>query len=149
MLRYANFQDRHAAAEFKRIVEKYDLRWEPQPHRLYPVGQMSWPPVGWLPMIERLVVRLIRLGWDRHLAQAKVKFGGLRFYVGKVNPDARAAIDRAQARSFRICDDCGRPGRQREENGTAIRCAKHRPRDGSPSLIQLLEHYRVAKPSRK
>jgi hypothetical protein len=142
MLDFADYEQRLAAAEFERFVLKYQLHWAHEPSRLYPVADVGWPPAGWMPMIERLVIRLIKLGWDRHLSQVKVKFGGLRFYVGGVTPAARAVIDKVQARSLRICDDCGKPGRQHEEEGTSVRCEKHRARTGKPMGIKLVARSR-------
>ena len=138
MLARASLAERLAGAAFIRLVVKYDLRWEHEPKRHYPVGEMDWLPVGWLPMIERLIVRLTKLGWNRRIAQAKEKFGGLRWYVGRAGPAVRAAIDRAEARSYKTCDRCGQPGRQRVEEGSAVRCEKHRNRAGQPMGIKVL-----------
>lgn len=138
MLARAHLAERLAAAAFIRIVVKYDLRWEHDPKRHYPVGEMDWLPMGWLPMVERLVVRLIKLGWNRRLAQAKEKFGGLRFYIGKASLEVRAAIDRAEARSYKTCDRCGQPGKQRVQEGSAVRCEKHRDRGGRPMGFKVI-----------
>jgi hypothetical protein len=138
MLTRAPPEVRQEAAAFQAIVDRYQLFFDHEPHRLYPVGEMDWPPPGWVPLVERLIVRLIKLGWNRRLAQVKEKFGGLRFYVGKSSPAVRAAITRAESRSYRTCDKCGKPGRQREEEGVAVRCETHRNRDGKPLTIKLV-----------
>lgn len=138
MLARASLAERLAGAAMIRLVVKYDLRWEHDPKRNYPVGEMDWLPVGWLPMVERLIVRIIKLGWNRRLAQAKEKFGGLRFYIGRASPEVRAAVDRAEARSYKICDRCGQPGKQRVQEGSAVRCEKHRDRGGRPMGFKVL-----------
>lgn len=65
------------------LVARYDLRDGHAPDRPYPVEGNYDLPAGWIPVVERLVQRLILLGWDRRLAQVKEKFGGLRFYIDK------------------------------------------------------------------
>lgn len=66
---------------------------------------------GWLPMLDRLLKRLISLGWNRRAAQVKEKFGALRFYVdGPVTRKISDAISRAEVRSLKICEVCGRSG---------------------------------------
>ena len=154
MLFRASPDVRLEAAEFQCIVAKYQLIFDHEPHRLYPVGEMEWPPPGWMPLVERLIARLIKLGWNRHLAQVKSKFGGLRYYVGRASPAVRAAITRAELRSYRACDRCGQPGRQREEEGYSVRCEEHRDRTGKPMGIKLIassrpsaaSHLRRSKP---
>ena len=74
---------------------------------------------GWLPLIEVLDRQLRRLDPDYRIAQVKEKFGGLRYYIGTsddcTNTDRMyAVIDAIESLSFRICEDCGRPGEIRE-----------------------------------
>lgn len=146
LLTVASPEGRLAAAEFQRIVDKYDLRWEPEPHRRYPVGEVTWPPAGWLPLVEQLIRRLIASGWDRNLAKVKSKFGALRFYIGEGTDEMFDAIDHAKEVSLRTCGVCGRPGQQREEVGTAVRCAHHQEPGGKPSPLRLAASYRAFVP---
>jgi hypothetical protein len=82
--------------------------------------------LGWLPLIERLIVRLIALGWNREVAQIKPKFGGLRFYVGVATDAMHEAIQEAEEESLRTCDACGLPGRFWDIGHYVVRCERHR-----------------------
>jgi hypothetical protein len=44
-------------------------------------------------------------------AQVKEKFGGLRFYVDNGNDRIYGLISMAESMSYRICEDCGNPGK--------------------------------------
>lgn len=149
LLQYSNFHERLAAAELARIVKEYDLRWDGDPARRYPVTEVGWCPSGWMPLVEALVVRLVALGWNRRLAQVKVEFGALTFFIGPGSTRVHATISRAERRSLRICDVCGAPGRQRQRNGTAVRCVKHRPRDGERSPVEWVGSFWVREPGRR
>lgn len=125
LLKNATPAEKRAAAELQRIVAKYDIRWAHDPDRPYPVEEMGWMPVGWVPMVERLVARLIKLGWNRRLAQVKEKFGGLRFYVDDASDEVHAAIDRAERHSYRTCEVCGARGRLMGDGALGTRCVAH------------------------
>lgn len=116
-----------AATSMEQLVSKYQLRWAHQPDQPYPVDYYGSVGAGWLPLVEELVIDLIELGWDRQVAQVKEKFGGLRFYIGVGSADIAATIDRAQERSFEICEECGRPGRLRDGPYLLVRCDEHAP----------------------
>jgi hypothetical protein len=68
---------------------------------------------GWEGILDRLIAQIEALGWDGCLHQVKEKFGGLRFYIGAASPEIFAAIDAAEIESFKTCEDCGAPGRER------------------------------------
>jgi hypothetical protein len=63
--------------------------------------------LGWFPLVEDLIVKLIRLGWDKQLSQVKEKFGGLRFYIDNGDDAIFDAIGCTEAESFTVCEDCG------------------------------------------
>lgn len=98
---------------FDELLKKYDI---PPPYCGAGCGD------GWLPLIERLIVKLIDLGWDKDCHQIKEKFGGLRFYIGAGEDEVRAAIDQAEAESFKVCEDCGAPGKRRSGGWIKTRC---------------------------
>ena len=82
---------------------------------------------GWLPLIEVLDRQLRRLDPDYRIEQVKEKFGGLRYYIitseGCTNTDRMyAIIDTIESLSFRICEDCGRPGEERENGWIRTLC---------------------------
>jgi hypothetical protein len=69
---------------------------------------------GWGPLLDKLVDDLLALGWDGYVAQVKEKFGGLRFYIGCATDEVFSRIDQAEEESFRICEECGSPGKPRD-----------------------------------
>lgn len=46
-------------------------------------------------------------------AQVKEKFGGLRFYVDNADDYTSGVIALAESMSYRTCEDCGAPGKQK------------------------------------
>ena len=65
---------------------------------------------GWSGVIERLVQDLEALGWDGTVYQVKEKFGGLRFYIGGATDAIFKRISEAEEESYRVCENCGKPG---------------------------------------
>ena len=75
---------------------------------------------GWQPLIRGLDDNLRDLDPDYSIQQIKEKFGGLRYYFvstlenkSAMNELVRAAEDL----SFKICEDCGAPGKTSASNG--------------------------------
>lgn len=56
-------------------------------------------------------------------AQVKEKFGGLRFYADGADDEVRGMIQMAEAISYRICEECGSPGRPSKEGWIRTLCA--------------------------
>ncbi len=82
---------------------------------------------GWLPLIEVLDRQLTAIDPYYDIVQIKEKFGGLRYYIttseGYINTDRMyAIIDTIESLSFRICEDCGRPGEERENGWIRTLC---------------------------
>lgn len=71
---------------------------------------------GWGPLISELEVKLKILSPGYRPSQVKEKFGGLRYYAWPAEGDEEtseaffALIRDAEARSYEICECCGRPG---------------------------------------
>lgn len=80
---------------------------------------------GWHQLIERLVVDLIALGWNKECGQIKEKFGALRFYIGSAQKELHDRIKIAEDESARTCEECGEPGKQVGESWIKTRCVKH------------------------
>lgn len=99
----------------------------------------AYIPDGWFPLIERLIVDLIALGWDRDCQQIKVKFGGLRFYIGSgdaamlesIHDKIRARITAAEDEAREVCIVCGAPGSFRNSNGRFVACVAHGAEKGA------------------
>ena len=56
------------------------------------------------------------------ISQVKEKFGGLRFYVYGGNDRIRGMIDFAESMSYKICEDCGNPGKLSQEGWWRTLC---------------------------
>jgi len=67
----------------------------------FPVGK------GWRPLVEKLVNNIIAIDKDCEVVRVKEKFGGLRFYVYATKEGVEDLIDKAEAESFKICEQCG------------------------------------------
>lgn len=78
---------------------------------------------GWdsiyVPLIERCKAE------GAAVLQVKEKFGGLRFYVGGGTDDLFDAIDKAESKSFTICELCGAPAELREGAYWKTLCDRH------------------------
>lgn len=101
------------------LLEKYGIKYPPCGFDV---------PSGWVKLVDRLIARLIVLGWDKDLQQVKEKFGGLRFYIGSASVKVHRRINVAENRSFKICIVCGSSKDVRSTGGSWIEyaCAKHR-----------------------
>lgn len=69
---------------------------------------------GWEPILRRMMARLSQLPHAPQLTQVKEKWGILRVYISPHTDEAQAIVDRAEADSKTVCEDCGKPGRLRE-----------------------------------
>lgn len=71
---------------------------------------------GWYGLVKEIIVLLQKHTNEYQINQVKEKFGGLRFYVyfephDDCNVDVYAEIDKITARSTKICENCGEPGK--------------------------------------
>ena len=62
---------------------------------------------GWLPLVQDLIEKSIKLGWNKQLCQAKEKYGGLRFYINGASDEIHDLIEKFEDASFEICEECG------------------------------------------
>ena len=83
--------------------------------------------------------RMVGKGWSKildklydvkprsvYVAQVKEKFGGLRFYIGSANREFFDAIEAAEKESYLTCEECGEPGKLREDFGWILTlCDEH------------------------
>ena len=75
---------------------------------------------GWESLYAPLIERCQKEGVK--ILQIKEKFGGLRFYVDTGSTDLFRAIDAAEDASFKICEQCGAPGKLRSGGWLKTRC---------------------------
>ena len=86
---------------------------------------------GWVALVDTLCrrieahVALEELG-EPVVGQVKEKFGGLRFYFDGPNDDyISGLITMAESMSYRICEDCGKPGEVRSGGWIRTLCDEH------------------------
>jgi hypothetical protein len=71
---------------------------------------------GWYDLIDTLCQSIDKRAFDENgerimATQIKEKFAGLRFYTNYSDNEVDAMIGLAEKLSFRICEDCGSPGK--------------------------------------
>lgn len=82
---------------------------------------------GWFNLIWETCSRIEPLvGESFHFEQIKEKYGGLRmYYSGAITDEGEKIIEEAEEKSQTICEECGKPGENREINGWwATECGK-------------------------
>ena len=94
---------------------------------------------GWHDILSRLVNDLFELGWDGHVLQVKEKFGGLRFYVGGADEAIHDRIHLAEVASHETCEQCGAPGKLRNDGWLKTLCDEH---GGPPAHPRLSERFK-------
>ena len=61
-----------------------------------------------------------------YVVQCKEKFGGLRFYITCAPKEICDMIHVAESESYNICEECGKPGKLRDDLGWWLTlCDKH------------------------
>lgn len=70
---------------------------------------------GWYPLLKKLISDLIKSGWNREILDIKEKFGGLRFYIYSGTEKIFKLIEKAEEKSYKICEITGNPGKIRTD----------------------------------
>lgn len=87
---------------------------------------------GWEPLVrelsaklEAIILTLPEAERESYAAeQVKEKFGGLRFYLTSGTDEMYAAIEEAEANSYKTCESCGELGCTRRGSWIRVRCDK-------------------------
>lgn len=88
---------------------------------------------GWMHLVESLCAVINNhiehsvpqeINEELFVAQVKEKFGGLRFYMNASTPYISGVIDFAEAMSYGICEECGKPGTRRNSGWVKTLCDK-------------------------
>jgi hypothetical protein len=58
-------------------------------------------------------------------SQVKSKYGGLRFYMTRETPEMDLFIRPAEESSYKVCEDCGKPGSQYGKFWIYTKCESH------------------------
>ncbi len=100
-----------------KLVKKYPTvfkEWGGDPRKTCMAWGISTGD-GWYNIIDELCAKLEPLGIVA--TQVKEKFGGLRFYTGAIAEDkweeVHGWINKAEAKSYETCEECGKPGKRR------------------------------------
>lgn len=71
---------------------------------------------GWMNLVVELDAKIAAIYPDYTIDQIKEKFGGLRYYIGKVPKEhfdeIHNLIHEAEAKSVKVCEECGEPGKR-------------------------------------
>ena len=87
---------------------------------------------GWFALIDNLCNDIQTYVNENHLppvvaTQVKEKFGGLRFYIGSGHPHIWDLINKAEKKSYNICEICGKDGKVNDAvYWLQTLCEKHR-----------------------
>lgn len=85
------------------------MKQKPLITKLDPIWKAGIGP-GWHSLLEELHEKLLEVDPDYEIGQVKEKFGGLRFYMESSSDEARDINADYEAKSFRVCEECGREG---------------------------------------
>ena len=79
---------------------------------------------GWKDLYQPLIDECNAKGIA--VAQVKEKFGGLRFYTDGTDPDLQQKIFAAEAKSYTVCEICGKPGTPTKGGWIRTLCEEHK-----------------------
>jgi hypothetical protein len=91
---------------------------------------------GWYQLVLDLNEALAKIEPDYEIYQVKEKFGGLRYYTSVTDDLAHKLIKVAEAASYRICERCGKPGRERNDKWIRVLCDEHVQFARKPSILE-------------
>ena len=122
---------------------KYRLGWGIEVVDLERAKAFAEVGEGWQPLIDVMFDVFETYCTEVHLTQVKEKFGGLRVYTGGVYvgtpkkghmgpPDGDALIRILERLSYKICQQCGKPGHPRDGSWILTLCDECAKRLGYP-----------------
>ena len=116
--------------EERKLIEKYYDLFQPEKHLTESLIRFGLEiGMGWFPLIEdlcKVIKKEIKNNpSDFYITQIKEKFGGLRFYVSYRNKKIDEAINKAEEKSFKICEVCGKRGKLRDDFGWILTLCSH------------------------
>ena len=79
---------------------------------------------GWFDLIYDLSKKISKVDQDCEATQVKEKFGTLRFYVQSGSDKVYSLIDKAEKKSEKTCENCGKPGKLSTIGWYSVRCKK-------------------------
>jgi len=71
---------------------------------------------GWYYLLDKTIAKIMKVCPEAEASQIKEKFATLRIYMSHSNDAAEKIVDRAGAKSAKICEVCGNPGTGEEKD---------------------------------
>jgi hypothetical protein len=125
----------YTEAEYDEFVKSMETKYPKmfaQPYGGFAVDK------GWWPILQALCANIQHhIDWwnknhEKHpvveqvvVEQIKEKFGGLRFYYTGGDDQISGMVRMAESWADRHCEECGKPGRQREGGWIRTLCDEH------------------------
>ena len=91
---------------------------------------------GWASLINRVFDALENIKGSVKVVQVKEKYAGLRVYTDYMNEELDAVIGWAERESFKMCEECGQPGKVRGKGWYYTSCDVHAKNDDPPHKFQ-------------
>jgi hypothetical protein len=120
--------------EMRKILEPYFGKRDKDQ---YFIGAATGP--GWNDIVLDLHNKLVRESSDYFIAQVKEKFATLRYYTGPMTDAGWEYIRNAEELSAVTCEECGRPGKIRDDSHWLVTLCDwdHRVRNININLWRL------------
>ena len=96
---------------------------------------------GWADLIHRVFDRLETLPHTPKIVQIKEKFGGLRVYTDYYDETFANFISEIELESYRVCAQCGKPGKLRGKRWYYTSCDIHAGAGDEPHKYQPGDKY--------
>lgn len=111
------------------MQEKY-FNWDADDSRLKTCYELFGIECGegWASLYEPIIAKVHEYNDGKpdderiYIHQIKEKFGGLRVYLSHYTDELRDMIDKAEDESFHICEECGKPGKERSDGWIYTLC---------------------------
>jgi hypothetical protein len=96
---------------------------------------------GWAPLVNRIFDKLESITGTIKIVQVKEKFAGLRVYTDYINEELEKVINEAERESFKMCEECGKPGKVRGTGWMYTSCDEHVKNTDAPHDYQPGDPY--------
>jgi len=82
---------------------------------------------GWFKILDNLMDEIKKIDVNKSVSvhQVKEKFGGLRFYIEGGNDEVNKLINKAEEKSYKTCEVCGKPGKTNKSGWIKTVCEEH------------------------
>jgi hypothetical protein len=91
---------------------------------------------GWAPLVNRVFDKLESIKGTVKIVQVKEKYAGLRVYTDYSNKELDTVIREVERESFKMCEECGNPGKIRGKGWYYTSCDTHAQNGDTPHKYQ-------------